>query len=194
MDIERDWGKQIESSVLETGLRSLQPDLHFDMGPKLGMYHPWMKTRQGVYYLGMHICSMDRGLVPEFRVWTTGPMEVPVSIHDMADEEVSLRYEILPVTTPGYLDIKSEALSGRCVDAIVRADGQVMRLRAYRTKNLPSRIVLVGWRHTFEGILQYKVPGITRQNLGTTFGVDMFRYQERGSAPRLVESSIPVGV
>lgn len=170
------WGQTFDAAVIEAGLRRLQPDMHFDMGPKLGMYHPWQTVRQGVYYLGRHICSMDRGRVPEYKVWSVAEHEVPVSIHEADDEDCRLRYELLPHNTLGYLDIKNEALKGRVVDAVVRDDGEVMRLRAYKIRKERDRIVLVGWRHTFETILLHQVPLITRQNLGETFGVDMYKY------------------
>ena len=64
-----DFGHMISDVDLMKGLKSLSPCVHFDMGGNLNLHHPRIDEWQGVFYNGLHICSMSRGLVPEYDVW-----------------------------------------------------------------------------------------------------------------------------
>lgn len=68
VDIEQDFGRQMSEHVIKKGLTELNPCIHFDMGARLGIQHPMMNIRQPVFYNGRHICSMDRGMIPEYQV------------------------------------------------------------------------------------------------------------------------------
>jgi hypothetical protein len=69
IDFERDFGQYFLEEQIKAGLLRLCPDLHFDMGGNLGLYHPRIEEWQGVFHLGRHICSMSRGVIPEYDVW-----------------------------------------------------------------------------------------------------------------------------
>jgi hypothetical protein len=54
--------------------------------------------------------------------------------------------------------------------------GRLYRLvcRAYR--KVRGRVVQLGWRHTFERIINANVPGATREAIGAKFKVDMLKF------------------
>jgi len=63
------FGETMHEDRLKDGLKSLNPDIHFDMGGNLDIYHPRIDDWQGVFVNGRHICSMGRGTLPEYDVW-----------------------------------------------------------------------------------------------------------------------------
>lgn len=172
------FGHTLDSAVIEKGLRELNPDIHFDMGTKLGQWHPYQSTRQGVFYHGQHICSMDRGLVPEYKQWSMRVRYAPCRLDewDGNDESVKIKWAVVPPSTPGYIELAMDVLAGKLENYSIRDDGQIMRLEAHREQLVPDKIVWVGWRHTFEKILLHKIPGVTRDTIATKFGVDMLKY------------------
>lgn len=170
-----DWGHQLNSADVERGLRDLNPGFHFDMGTALGQVHPYQATRQGVFFDGRHICSMDRGTIPEFKVWNVAETLVPVSLGEADQGDCSIRYMTITPDTPGYEDLCSEAMRGQRDDLTLNADGKLCRIQAVRTVKVRGRVVLVGWRHTFERIIMKNIEGATRPNIGAKFNVDMFK-------------------
>lgn len=61
-------GHRIHEVDIKRGLQELNPGVNFDMGAKLGIDHPHMNVRQGVFLRGKHVGSLDRGLVPEHQI------------------------------------------------------------------------------------------------------------------------------
>lgn len=68
-----DRGHQLSEHVIKVGLRALNPDITIDPASNLGYLHPNLDRWQGVWYNGIHVCSMGRGnqdgMVPEYHVW-----------------------------------------------------------------------------------------------------------------------------
>ena len=63
-------GEPMEIMRLQRVLRELNPDIHFDMGANLGLYHPKIESWLGVFIAGRHIASMDRGpSIPEYNIY-----------------------------------------------------------------------------------------------------------------------------
>jgi hypothetical protein len=179
------WGHSIHEGVIKKGLRELNADIHFDMGTNLNQWHPLQGTRQGVFYKGTHICSMDREMVPEYKVWNVDEQVVQCSLGEADDERVTVSYSTIPPESPGYKDLLNLARR-RADDSLhLRTDGTLLRLTAHRTVKSRGRVIRVGWRHTFEALLQRDIPGITRTSLAVKFGVDMLRYPV-GDAPDVV--------
>jgi hypothetical protein len=56
------------------------------------------------------------------------------------------------------------------------ADGKLFRQQAFGYQKVRDRVIRVGWRHTFERLLQRNLPGITRDTLAREFGVDMLKF------------------
>lgn len=169
-------GHTLDSAKIEMGLRELNKDLHFDMGTKLGMWHPMQSHRQGVFYHGQHICSMDRGIVPEFKQWTTTQADVPVSWNEADMDDVKLSYETIPKSHPMYTEIYVDTSLGKVLDCFIRPDGVLVKVTPKRTQTVLNRVYQVGWRHTFERLIHAKIPGVTRQSIAEKFNVDMLKY------------------
>lgn len=167
-----DFGHGLSSATVEAGLRELNPEIKFDLGGTHSLWHPYIDTRQGVYYRELHICSMDRGIIPEFKVWETKKKVVPIPWSEADREDASIRYETLSPDTPGYEDLKILAATGSDPEYILRGDA-VLKCQAYGYAMASKRCLRVGWRHTFERLISAGIPGVTRQALAEKFGVDM---------------------
>ena len=68
MNIDAEFGKSLDSTLIERGLMELCPDIHFDLAACIGQWHPGILYRKGVYHKGLHVCGLDRGIVPEFKL------------------------------------------------------------------------------------------------------------------------------
>lgn len=170
-----DIGTPLSYERVTSGLKALSPGLHFDMGAALGMWHPYIETRAGVFYEGRHICSIDRGMIPEFKIWSVrkAPVEIPMSEIEHWDGSFVNWVNIQPSETARYHDAfgKAKAKDDRYK---LLPSGHVREYHAYKIGTVLDRVVRVGWRHTFERILGVCVPGINRARLSKTFRVDMF--------------------
>ena len=69
MELGNSLGQSIDEVTLKKGLMELNPGIHFDVGGNLDLIHPMRDIRQGVWYNGRHMAPMDRGMIPEFKVW-----------------------------------------------------------------------------------------------------------------------------
>lgn len=173
------FGKTFDSSVIEQGLRELNRDFHFDAATKHGAWHPYQDSRQGVFYHGQHLCSMDRGIVPEYKQWgVSSPRKMEVPWSEADKDDVTVEFRTLDPTMEGYEDLLEVARKGKDPRYVLRADGILCEYKPMAIRQVPARVVLVGWRHTFERILQRDIPGVTRQSLSEKFGVDMLKYPE----------------
>ena len=171
-----EFGRTLDSSLIETGLRRLNPDIHFDLAARIGQWHPRIATRQGVFHLGHHICSMDRGMVPEFKVWSVEHYMEEVGWYEADKEGAVVTFEVLLPSFPGYQDMYEEAERGSSPNLQLSEDGKLQRRRCMAKRARRGRCVRVGWRHTFEKLLLTGIPGVTRESLGRTFGVDMYAF------------------
>lgn len=157
-------GRPLQEARIKAGLQRLNPLIFFDVGSRLGMDHPYMDYRQGVYFDGFpqgrkHICSMDRGhafggVVIEVPVWSTvnDLVEVPLESVCFESEEI-----IMPLMhRPDYCHVR----------------------RAVR-----DEVILCGWRHTFDKLLAARIPGITRESLASEFGVSLDCFVEEVLVP-----------
>ena len=169
-------GKTLDSSTIQQGLKELCPDLHFDLAAAIGQWHPSIEDRQGVYYCGKHLCSMDRGLVPEFKIWSVVKQPTRIEWWEADKDDASIQYRTLLPNDPMYEDGMRKARSGSDPQWLLLADGRVAECYAVGQRPVKGPIVRLGWRHTFERLLQHGVTGITRQSLSAKFGVDMLKY------------------
>lgn len=174
--IGTDFGKSLDESAVKTELRRLCPGIHFDLAAAIGQIHPFINDRQGVYYEGRHIAAMDRGIIPEFKLWTTSKMLAEVEWFRADEEGVSIHYETVTRIDPEYNEWLSTALKGQNPSLRVRSDGAILRMIPRKYVSVKSHVFRVGWRHTFERILRNNLPGISRESIGKAFGVDMYRF------------------
>jgi hypothetical protein len=169
------FGKTIDSAVIERGLRELNPNIHFDMASKMNGWHPNQSTKQGVLYEGRHICAMDRGLVPEFKQWSVVSRIVEVGWAEADKDDVSIQTQVIPKTDSGYVDATLHCMNND-LGWQYRPDGAVLKMTPVAKRKMQGRVVLVGWRHTFEKIIHRKIPGVTRKAIADKFVVDMLKY------------------
>ena len=59
---------------------------------------------------------------------------------------------------------------------MISDNGAVLKLQALGYETASRRCLRVGWRHTFERILGFGVPGVTREKIAGRFGVDMNKF------------------
>jgi len=169
------YGKSLDTALIRHGLKLLCAGIHFDMGAALGLWHPRMKDFQGVFYDGKHVCSMDRGIAPEFKLWSieNGPIEIhPEKVQ--TTEGAWGSYTVIDPSDPTYPDglVKSATFS----DGYELHEGKLKKHRGFVIGQKCGPVVKLGWRHTFERLLYSNLPNITRRNLGIMFEVDMLKY------------------
>lgn len=150
-------GHTIEDSEIKRVLRELNPDFHFDLGGKHGIWHPRQDQLQGVFFRGQHVCSMDRGMVPEFPLWSLRKERVRVPETDVGTAEEFPSFEV-----------KYDAQGNAHRTGFV-----------FVSKEVKDQILFVGWRHTFRRILQKNKPGVTKAALEREFRIDL--------TPRLID-------
>lgn len=165
----------MDAAVIQRGLRELQPDLHFDFATKHGGWHPQQALRQGVFYHGIHICSMDRGIVPEFKQWSVVRKLVPVGWEEADGEDVSMQHRLIPPGDPAFLDA-ALAVMRQELGYQYRPDGCIVQYTPVAYRKARGRVVQVGWRHTFERIIHADIPRLSRLAIGAKFEVDMLKF------------------
>jgi len=181
-------GKPLHESVIKKGLVELNPGMHFDLGAATGQWHPYIERRQGVFFQGAHICSMDRGMIPEFKAWGVSQRVVPAQWAEADQPNVSIRWSIVPTSTPDYVDLCLLAQSGRSNEYKIRDDGSLMVLEPVKTIDGRGKVWRLGWRHTFAAILFRNIPGITHASLGAKFGIDALAFPK--GAPEEVHAAL----
>lgn len=168
-------GRTIDAAVIERGLIELCPDIHLDPTTKKDHWHPYQSVRQGVFWHGQHICSMDRGLVPEFKQWTVVSHLVPVGWEEADKDDVTIQTQLIPSTSSDYLDAMLHVMN-RTTGFEMRPDGSILKFWPVATRKTRGRVAMLGWRHTFERIIYRDLPGLTRRDIAEKFSVDMLLY------------------
>jgi hypothetical protein len=182
MDLNVEFGKTLDSTLIETGLRDLCPGIHFDLAGCIGQVHPYVTTRQGVYFMGRHIVGMDRGPVPEFKIWNQIEVVGPGEWWQADLDNASIAYETVHPGMQGYEDLKIKAERGNDPALMAIKDplsGRTKHVRKMQVKirrKVRGRCMKLGWRHTFEALLRNELPGITRESLAAKFNVDMLLF------------------
>lgn len=161
--------------MIQRGLQELQPDLHFDAATKLGAWHPYQALRQGVFYHGIHICAMDRGIVPEFKQWSVIRKLVPVGWEEADAEDVSLHHRTIHPGDPVFMDA-ALACMRQDLGYQYRPDGCIVQYTPMAYRKVKGKVVQVGWRHTFERIINADIPRLTRSSIAAKFEVDMLKF------------------
>lgn len=169
-------GHPIHESTIKAGLRELNPGLHFDLAAATGQLHPFIHQRQGVYFQGQHLCSMDRGMIPEVKQFGVRSMRVPAEWWEADKDDVSIEWVTIRPEMPGYRDLRELADKQLDCNYALRDDGSLMKMQPMKTIKARGRCITLGWRHTFEGILRHGLSGVNRMTLGAKFGVDMLKY------------------
>lgn len=175
-----DMGRYIQDTTIKQALLSCNPGFHFDVGGNLDIDHPMIGTRQGVWFNGNHICSMDRGNVPEAKVWQARPglEEIDWVDIDKFDDAQVCYAEILP-TDPIY---EEAVLAFEAKRDGYRLDlqGRLFHYRALRRGWEPEFILYVGWQHTLYRVLNRRIPGVTAETVCKALGIAVHQLQFNG--------------
>jgi hypothetical protein len=172
-EANQDFGRFLPEARLKAVLKGLNPGFHFDVGGNLDFPHPMMEKRQGVWFNGHHICSMDRGNIPEYKIWMLddGVEDVPWGEIDRHDD-VQIAYMEILKTDPGY-EQAWLAFEAKRDGYHLDASGKLFHYRACRHTLVPSYIEYVGWRHTLYRILNKGIPNVTKETLCVALGLNV---------------------
>ncbi len=182
-------GVSLSSDSIQKGLRELNPDFAFDVAVNRpgdwehtlqfrshDALEAMRKNRLPVLWRDRYISALDRGVVPEFKQWSVVERVVEIPWYEADKEDVSISFEIVHPWADGYVDLYLLASMGSDPGLQIMAGGGLYRMKCMGYKKVRGGIVAVGWRHTFERILRFDIPGVTRETLGLKFGVDMLKY------------------
>lgn len=171
-----EFGRPLDEADVKAGLQEMNPDIHFDLAGAIGQIHPFINQRQGVYLYGRHLCAMDRGIIPEYKIWTQRTIRVEGQWADADLSTSSIQWRVLRRGEDDFEDKKRVAMTGADPSLMVRDDGAVVEMIPIVEMKVKGRVHRLGWRHTFEALLRHRVRGVTRQSLSERFGVDMLKY------------------
>jgi hypothetical protein len=178
-------GTTISYEDIERGLRELNPQVTFDAAVRRPSDYTYVlqggdnmtEIRTGVYYNGRYICAVDRGAVPEFKMWNEvdGLEPVPLSEIDRHGDDTRVSFIKVKPGMSGYEAAKASA--ERHEDNFkLLDDGTVMVYECFREGKVLGKVIRVGWRHTFESLIRAAIPGVTRAAIAEKFKIDMNKF------------------
>ena len=183
-------GHTMQEHRVKSGLQKLNPEIHFDMGACLNIWHPFMSSRQNVFYRGRSVGAMDRETLPEAPIWTVSKEPEMVEVHwtEVKPGEIAL-YGSAGVTCKCNKCSFSWDLNyrpdgnffcaalcgniGQSTDHTLFTWSNKMSETAHVLRQVKDRVILVGWRHTFNRLLMANIPGVTKKALEEEFGVNL---------------------
>lgn len=152
-------GQALTCLEIQSALWRCNPDFHFDLGAALNLWHPYKEGKQGVFFRGKHLCSMDRGNIPQVPIWATETKYLRVPASDCSYGEITADTTMEEVE---YL-----------LDGTERPSG------FYHVKRqVKGRMLWIGWQATIRKILTHKIPGCDRSALEMELGVTIDVHRE----------------
>lgn len=187
--IPKAWmGETMQEGRAKAGLRRLNPEIHFDMGACLNLWHPFMSSRQNVFYRGDSVGAMDRGTLPEVPIWTMKRDMVEIPWDEVRPGEIALygssgvsaeclrchhRWD-LGFRPNGTMFCQAPCGNvGQATDITSFSWSNRMSGMAHVFRQVKDRVILVGWRHTFYRMMRAGIPGISKRSLESEFGVNL---------------------
>ena len=178
-----DFGTPLSNETIKKGLVELNPEINFDPISRLPeIWRPIMHNdgkpiaeseTEGVYWGVRYVAPLDRGMVPEGEIYEDeeGIEEIPMQDFERYDGASVLFWEILP-TEAGYHEA---LLMAQQKQDNFRIDdrGKVFKQVCIRHAVVRGRMIRYGWRNTFNAILAYMIPGVTREAIEKKFGIDL---------------------
>lgn len=187
MELNRDWGHSLNALTVQRGLQELNSDISFDPvvnRPSDNSYVLEMpreardcieRGRCPICHNGRYIVAMDRNVIPEFKVWTMKDAEDLATFGEADKDDARVKYLGIPKEHPEYQDLYDAAKKGSRNDLRILSNGTLVRCWVTAPRKVRDRVVMVGWRHTFERLIMAKIPGVTRESLAAKFSVDMWK-------------------
>ena len=183
-------GHTLQEATVKVVLRRMNPDIHFDMGAALGIWHPYMETRQNVFYRGKSVVGMDRRTLPEVPIWSTTREMIEVPIEEVRPGEIWMErfagiisrcQKCAAEWEQSYKPDVTSALAcpllcgnyGSAGDETLFIHRARPTLTAWVYRQVKDRVILVGWRHTLRGVLTAKVPGVTKKGLEEALAINL---------------------
>lgn len=156
-------GTMLNEFTIQRALIKLNPKFNFDWGGRLGIFNPKQTRIQGIWFGPKHVCSMDRGNIPQAPIWST------------KREMVRIRYE--DATAGERLDpIYSEEVEYG-LDGLERPTGWVYVLR-----EMKDDLLFIGWQAVLRKIVSKNFPGVTAEALSRELRVTVDPLKEVGAA------------
>ena len=149
-------GISLNSADVCEKLQEQCPGINFDRGGRQNLWHPQIDQIQGVFYYALHICSMDRGVMPPYPV-----LEVESRLAKTTVEH-ALKQDIPLLSLDKFTDPKNPHIHEHTF--------------GYAMLNEHTGTRKIGWRDTFRKLLNANLPGITKQWIEETFKVPMDWY------------------
>lgn len=181
-------GHTLQEVSVKRVLRAANPEIHFDMGVSLGIWHPYQQSRQNVFYRGRSVVAMDRGTLPEGPIWSLRRELVEIPWWEVRPHELAMygsagivaiclkcnhRWD-LPVRPMGYVLCPALCENmGQVPDETLFIFRDKPTERAWVWREIKDRVLLVGWRHTFGKLIAKVIPGLTKELLETSFGINL---------------------
>ena len=182
------FGQMLRFEAVEKGLRELNSDISLDVPVRRSEDWTYMftpakdavesnrKGRAALYYGDRYVCAIDRGDIPEIKVYGVEDGFEPINmseIHNHDDSKVSF----MEITKESPLYHVALTKAQNHDDNYTIADnGKVFLYQAFRWNKVRGPVQKLGWRHTFEKLLNSNIPGINRGSLSKKFNVDMLKY------------------
>lgn len=145
-------GTCLNEIKIQAALIRLNPGIHFDWAGKHNMWHPYKDCKQGIYFNGKHLCSMDRGQIPQAPIWSTKMFGVRVRKEELTFSE--LQNPFLIEETEYFLD-GTDGKTGWC----------------FVKREQKDRLLWIGWQAVCRKIVRRNIPGVDAETLGRELGV-----------------------
>ncbi len=145
-------GTTINELSIKKALWDLNADFNFDWGARLNLWHPYQNGKQGVFFNAKHICTMDRGTIPQAPIWSTKKSMERVAASDLSYGETT---DPRTATEVEYL-----------VDGTEQPTGFYFVMREVK-----DRLLFIGWQTFLRKIINSNIPGVTAASLSRKLGV-----------------------
>ena len=147
-------GQAFSEIELKGALWRLNSEFHFDFAGNHNIWHPYQDGKQGVYWRGKHLCSMDRGNIPQAPIWQTIRKGERVHVSDMTWAELQ---DPMAMNEIEYL-----------------VDGTERKTDYWFVKRqVKDRLLWIGWQATLRKICNHDIPGVTAATLGDELGITL---------------------
>lgn len=131
-------GASLDSAVLKRELESLSQLFVLDLGARHRLWHPDQDRFYGIRYGHRHICSCDRGIMPQWPEWTTEEDLVEVTL------DYAMLHDDLPVVS--FIGPKAPDLRQPQMAAVMRPT--------------LKEVKKIGWAEVVWRLMKAKIPGL----------------------------------
>jgi hypothetical protein len=145
-------GTTLHEFKIQRALIKLNRNFNFDWAVRLNIYAPNKVGKQGIFFGKKHICSMDRGTIPQSQIWSTKKESKRLHTSEMTYAEL---------TDPMLM---REIEYG--VDGTERPTEYCFVMREVK-----DELLWIGWQTSLRKVLNHNFPGVTAETLGRELGV-----------------------